>query len=224
MCLVLDAEEGKQPLKPAGQELGPRERILEASLQLFVEQGYFNTNVPDISKSSRCSVGSIYHHFLNKEEIARLLYNEGIQKFRIALSAAIDPNASLENTIQAIVITFMGFAESNRLLARYLWLARHHEFLNDKITRPTVVGFDELGRKLTRAVKNSIRKGEIPPVRAPIFWSIVFGIPLSYVRDWLDGYMADAPGKIAPVIATACWAALRGTDPSAGDASAVRNL
>ena len=36
----------------AESKLGPRERILQAGLKLFVEQGYFNTNVPDISKES----------------------------------------------------------------------------------------------------------------------------------------------------------------------------
>jgi len=193
-------------------ELGPRERILEAALRLFVEQGYFNTNVPDISKSSRCSVGSIYHHFLNKEEIARLLYEDGMSKFRAALSEAIDPAASLEQTIQALVIAFLGFAESHHLLSRYLWLARHNEFLNNKITRPTGVGFDELGRRLTRSVKKGIRGGEIPPVKAQVFWTIVFGIPLTYIRDWLDGYVADPPSKIAPVLAHACWAALKGAE------------
>ena len=54
----------QKPIEPPH----PRERILQASLELFVDQGYFNTNVPDISKKSKCSVGSIYHHFLNKEE------------------------------------------------------------------------------------------------------------------------------------------------------------
>ena len=187
---------------------GPRERILEASLKLFVEQGYFNTNVPDISKSSRCSIGSIYHHFLNKEEIARLLYEDGIRKFRGALTASISPDASLEQTIQAIVIAFLGFAESHHMLSRYLWLARHNEFLNHKISMPTVVGFDSLGRKLTRAVKGAVRRGEIHPIKAQVFWTIVFGIPLSYIRDWLDGYMPDSPSQVAPTIAKACWAAL----------------
>src|SRR5262245_32326893 len=125
---------------------GPRERILQAALELFVEQGYFNTNVPDISKRSRCSVGSIYHHFLNKEEIASQLYRDGIQQFRQALAAAIDTNATLDKTIRTLVVAFLGFAENHHLLSRYLWLARHTEFLSNKVAQPTVVGFDQLGR------------------------------------------------------------------------------
>jgi AcrR family transcriptional regulator len=189
---------------------GPRVRILEASLRLFVEQGYFNTNVPDISKRSRCSVGSIYHHFLNKEEIAGQLYRDGIQQFRLALSSAIDPSQDPEACIVSIVESFLHFAEQHHLLSRYLWLARHNEFLNDKVSKPTVVGFDELGRRLTKVIKVGIRNGQIPNLKAEIFWSIVFGIPLSFVRDWLDGYTSLTPSQAAPVVSQACWAGLLG--------------
>ncbi|MCB0324272.1 MAG: TetR/AcrR family transcriptional regulator [Bdellovibrionales bacterium] len=191
-------------------ELGPRERILQAALELFVEQGYFNTNVPDISKRSRCSVGSIYHHFLNKEEIAAQLYRDGILRFREALSESIDPEEDPEKTIRSIVIAFMRFAEEHHLLSRYLWLARHNEFLSDRVRRPTTVGFDELGRRLTKVIKKAVRGGDIPPVKAEVFWSIVFGIPLSYVRDWLDGYTTGSPSGVSASIASACWAGLQG--------------
>ncbi len=191
-------------------QAGPRERILEASLKLFVEQGYFNTNVPDISKHSRCSVGSIYHHFLNKEEIAADLYKAGIQQFRNRLTKAINSDDDLETTVNDLVVSFLGFAEENKLLSRYIWLARHTEFLNQKVSRPTTVGFDPLGRKLTKIIKGAIRKGEMQRNDAEVIWSIMFGIPLSFVRDWLDGYTKKSPTEVAPAIASACLAALRG--------------
>lgn len=191
------------------REAGPRERILQAALELFVERGYFNTNVPDISKRSRCSVGSIYHHFLNKEEIARHLYDDAILQFRMALAQAIDPHANLEPTIRALVKEFLIFSETNDLMARYLWLARHNEFLTSTVPKPTVIGFDPLGRRLTRVIKSAIRKGEIPPMRGEIIWSIVFGIPLSYLLDWLDGYARTTPREVAELLSDACWSALR---------------
>lgn len=189
---------------------GPRERILKAALDLFVEQGYFNTNVPDVSKRSRCSVGSIYHHFLNKEEIAAQLYSDGIKQFRAALGGALRDNVSLQQAIHDIVVTFLTFAEENQLLARYLWLARHREFLSKELAKPTMVGFDHTGRVLTKAFKDAIRKNEIPNIKAQVIWSIVFGIPLSFIQDWLDGYTQTQPHVVAETIANACWAALKG--------------
>jgi AcrR family transcriptional regulator len=202
-----ESPNGKES-KENGGAAGPRDRILQAALDLFVDQGYFNTNVPDISRRSKCSVGSIYHHFLNKEEIAGQLYKDGIKQFRNALASAVETEADLEKTIRNTVIAFMTFAEQNEKLSRYLWLARHKEFINKELSRPTVVGFDQLGRRLTVAIKNAIRSGEIPDQKAEVIWSVVFGIPQSFITDWLDGYTTETPSAVAPTLAEACWAAL----------------
>lgn len=192
----------------------PRERILQAALELFVEQGYFNTNIPDVSKRSRCSVGSIYHHFLNKEEIAQHLHREAISHFRAALFESIAAERSLEQTIKKLVAAFLRFAETHHLYSRYLWLSRHAEFLSAKVSQPTTVGFDSLGRHLTRAIKQGIRAREIPALRAPVIWTLVFGLPNSYIRDWLDGYTTLPPSDVAEILSGACWQALK-----AGNAS-----
>lgn len=195
------------------EDLSPRLRILRASLQLFVEQGYFNTNVPDISKASKCSVGSIYHHFLNKEEIAKCIRDEGVRQFRQVMVESLETDKiDLKETILAIVVSMLAFAEAHRLLAQYLWLTRHGEFLKENIRRPTVIGFDALGRLITKHVKTAIRKKEIPRVKAEIFWSIVFGIPLSYIRDWLEGYSKELPTAVAIQISNACWGALQSAE------------
>jgi TetR/AcrR family transcriptional regulator, repressor of fatR-cypB operon len=194
----------------AAESAGPRERVLQAALELFVEQGYFNTNVPDISKRSRCSVGSIYHHFLNKEDIASQLYKEGLSQFRTAISEVIEEHHSVEEALEQVIVAFLNFAETNYLLSRYLWLARHNEFLSNKVLQPTVVGFDRLGRKLTQVLKRGIKEKEIPPLKAQVIWTILFGIPISYIRDWLEGYTSDTPTSVAPILSKACWAALHG--------------
>lgn len=187
----------------------PRERILAAALKLFVEQGYFNTNVPDLSRESKCSVGSIYHNFTNKEEVATALYKEGMTLFRKALEQSLGQQAEISQIIKTVVRSFLEFSEVNHQLSKYIWLARHNEFMSGLIKHPTMVGFDRLGRILTRAIKKGIREGKLRPMKAHIIWSILFGVPLSYVRDWLDGFNPESPSKIAPELAEACWRALK---------------
>lgn len=198
---------------------GPRLRILRAALELFVERGYFNTNVPDISKLSRCSIGSIYHHFLNKGEIASQLFSECLKEFRSALCSVVDTDATLEQTIKNLVRAFLEFAEDHHHISQYLWLARHSEFLGHNVKRPTALGFDELGRKLTESIKKGIRNREIGPLRADVFWSISFGIPLNFMRDWLDGFTRESPREAAPVIGEAVWSGLK----AAGEISSQRH-
>lgn len=186
----------------------PRERILAAALKLFVEQGYFNTNVPDLSRESKCSVGSIYHNFKNKEEVAASLYEEGISSFRSALDQSLVDVEGTEQVIKTTVRSFLRFSEMNHQLSKYMWLCRHNEFMSGLIKHPTMVGFDRLGRKLTKSIKDGVRAKVIRPLNANIIWSVIFGIPLSYVRDWLDGYNPAPPSDVADELAEACWRAL----------------
>ena len=74
-----------------------RQRILEAARHLFTERGYFNTSIQDIRRTSGLSIGSIYHHFSGKEEIARDLF--------------YDTLAFMEGDIQAIYATYSGARE-----------------------------------------------------------------------------------------------------------------
>lgn len=187
----------------------PRQRILAAALKLFVEQGYFNTNVPDLSRESKCSVGSIYHTFKNKEEVASALYDEGIASFRRALAGSISAGDNPSDLVHTVVRSFLEFSEVNHQLSKYIWLCRHNEFMSGIIKHPTRVGFDPLGRTLTREIKLGIRNGALRPLHANIIWSILFGIPAGYVRDWLDGYNPDPPTKVADQLADACWRALK---------------
>lgn len=191
------------------ENLGPRERILVAALKLFVKQGYFNTNVPDLSRESKCSVGSIYHHYKNKEEVAAALYSTGIAYFRLALEKQLTQNLQVEQLLKTIVRFFLEFTEQHVELSKYLWLSRHTEFMSGVIRHPTNVGFDSLGRTLTKAIKGGIRNKQLRPMKAHEIWSVLFGIPLSYARDWLDGYNTAPPGQVADTLAEACWRALK---------------
>jgi AcrR family transcriptional regulator len=165
--------------------------------------------VPDLSRESKCSVGSIYHNFKNKEEVASALYLEGISAFRRALEASVGNTTDVEKLVKTLVRSFLEFSEVNFQLSRYIWLCRHNEFMSGMIKHPTMIGYDRLGRTLTRAIKSGIREGKIRPIKANVLWSIMFGIPLAYVRDWLDGYNPDPPKVVAPELAEACWRALR---------------
>ncbi len=191
------------------ENLSPKDRILVAALRLFVKQGYFNTNVPDLSKESKCSVGSIYHHFRNKEEVAAALYTAGIASFRQSLEKTINPSADVAIILKTIVVFFLEFTEKNRELSTYLWLSRHTEFMSGVLKHPTMVGFDQLGRILTRAIKNGIKDKKLRKLSANEIWAVLFGVPLSYARDWLDGYNPTPPTLVAENLAECCWRALK---------------
>lgn len=46
-----------------------QERIVDASIKLFIEKGYEQTTIQDILDELNLSKGGLYHHFKSKEEI-----------------------------------------------------------------------------------------------------------------------------------------------------------
>ncbi len=53
-----------------------RSRILNAGLELFSHRGYGATSMRGIAQRAGVSIGSVYHHFTEKEEIFRTLLDQ----------------------------------------------------------------------------------------------------------------------------------------------------
>lgn len=54
-----------------------RTLILQTSKTLFAKKGFFNTSVSDIVKEANLPVGTIYTYFKNKEDIVKVIVEEG---------------------------------------------------------------------------------------------------------------------------------------------------
>jgi AcrR family transcriptional regulator len=54
-----------------------RTLILQTSKTLFAKKGFFNTSVSDIVKEANLPVGTIYTYFKNKEDIVKVIIEEG---------------------------------------------------------------------------------------------------------------------------------------------------
>ena len=53
-----------------------QERILTAARLLFLSKGYNGSNLRDIAREAKVSMGGIYHHFDSKEDIYNALIND----------------------------------------------------------------------------------------------------------------------------------------------------
>jgi AcrR family transcriptional regulator len=73
--------------------LKTRDRILEASLRLFNEEGEANTTTIDIATELDISPGNLYYHFKGKDQIIAELF----EQFQVALGQIL--NAPLEQSL-----------------------------------------------------------------------------------------------------------------------------
>ncbi len=75
----------ERPTRP-----GNRERIIEASLALFNEQGAHAVSTNHIAAHLAISPGNLYYHFANREEIVRAIFPRAAEAVRGALPVSPD--------------------------------------------------------------------------------------------------------------------------------------
>lgn len=90
--------------RPAkGEEQQSRDRLLDAALQLFLEQGYGNLSMETIAKEARVSLRTIYNQFGGKAGIFGALVKRCSDQFADSLA----DQGSLEDTLNSFGKKFL---------------------------------------------------------------------------------------------------------------------
>lgn len=169
---------------PAGQI---REKVLGASLVLFTQRGYFNTSVPDIARSAQVSVGSIYHYFKDKEDVARALYVGLMEGLQGELDRIAQQQATAHDRCRAVMAMLFALTESNREAMDFMLYAKHREFLPSE--RP--VCSSKPFETMREFVKNGMSQGEIRKIDVMVATSCLFGGAIRLITARLDGVLAE---------------------------------
>ncbi len=140
-----------------------RQAILDAALATFSERGVEATTIDDIRRRSGASVGSIYHHFGDKEGLADALYVEGVRDYQRAFVETLAGHDDAEPGVKALVAHHLRWVTDNQGLARHLLRRR------DVDEQTLNAEFNERERGVVRASapgRQAARPGAGPDLRA----------------------------------------------------------
>lgn len=166
-----------------------RQAILDAALACFANKGFTETTMEDIRRLSGASTGSIYHHFSNKEMLARALYLEGRNSLNAALFASFTAKTAREG-IEAIVYAFLRWFEEHADLGQYLLQAGDSEYLSAyvKILRQktrTSLPAENLSAQLLQWLAPFIGDGSVANLPHSLYLPLIIGPCREFVRIWL---------------------------------------
>jgi len=65
--------------------MNKKQKILLTMLELVVEQGVHATPMSQLARESNVAIGTIYHHFENKEQIIEEIYKMIFKDFGVVL-------------------------------------------------------------------------------------------------------------------------------------------
>lgn len=185
-----------------------KNRVMQVALTHFSKAGIERTNVGDILKDAQCSVGSLYHHFGNKEGIAEALFIEGIRQFNGGLLAALLSRRTGETGVRAIIQYCCQWVTEQPALAAFL-LSREI-----KLSESAKRELKELDRAFGQALYDwfvpHVQKGELLELPRSLYIPIICGPTLEYSRLWLSGRNRRSPDDVSALLAEAAWQSIRG--------------
>lgn len=215
--LEVNLRESATVSKPQAKTEEKKRQILLVALRCFTDQGIAGTTIDMIREASGMSVGSLYHHFGNKDKIAAAVFIQGMREFAELLNsyllevenlAELDANDKVEQGIKAIVYANIDWISTNPDWARYVF---HHR---------SVVSTAESGDKLASDMqvfllkiitwfKPYAQQGSLRPVSIELLSSLITGPCHDYARHWLAGRYTTPLSKQREEFALAAWNAVK---------------
>jgi AcrR family transcriptional regulator len=162
----------------------------------------------DICRSAAASIGSVYHHFQSKEQLAAELYLQGIDRVQQASLAALSHESSAAREgIRSLVLSYLTWVEENPEFARFLLTERHAEFLTLAEAKLSTTN-----REFRDAVRGHlaehVRAGALPELSPEVYSALLVG-PAEYLsRQWLAGRVHGSLAQAKQQLADAVWHAL----------------
>lgn len=160
-------------------------QVLNSALHLFTQKGYFKTSIPDIVQQSGCSTGAIYHHFKDKEGIARALFNKLVAEMENLLNHIEKDHVSCKMRCKAVIKALFTITEQQAEMMEFILYAKHKEFLPDLAPICSTSPFI----KMRSFIIQGIEQQEIAKIDPTIAASAVYGGALRIIQLYLDNFL-----------------------------------
>lgn len=185
-----------------------REQILEAALACFVAKGYAATTIEEVREASGASIGSIYHHFGSKEQIAGELYLQSLSRYQEGFVATLRAAGDAREAVKTLVRYHLDWVAQDPDIARFLTEEREPE-----VMLTTAAPLRELNKGFFMEVRDwleeQIEAGPIKPLPYDLFYATLMGPAHEFAKHWLDGRTITSIEEAREILPESAWMALR---------------
>lgn len=153
-----------------------RQRILQASSELFLQHGYAHFSLRQVAERIGYSPGTIYLYFKDKDEVLFTLMNEGVAEFHRMMQAAAttpEPRARLAALGQA----YVDFGRRNPAYYQLMFMQRTDYLLRGDAPPQALLGIFALWRTTVEAAMRAgvLHMGD-PVSIGDSLWALLHGV------------------------------------------------
>ncbi len=181
-----------------------KERITRAALTLFVEKGFAETSIRDITSAVGVTEGALYRHFASKEQLAWDLFSTNYISFATELTRARIGRTGFGAQIGAMLDTFCRFFDEDPELFSYLLLVQHNESgkLPDTIKTPVDA--------VRECVIDAMESGDIPPADPEFVTASLLGVVLQVATARIYGKIDKGLCELKDELTATCLRVAQG--------------
>ncbi|CAD5110369.1 TetR/AcrR family transcriptional regulator [Zestomonas carbonaria] len=185
-----------------------KHEILQAALACFTEHGVDATTIEMIRDRSGASIGSLYHHFGNKERIIGALYLAGVGEYAGMLDEGFRTADSAEACVKLLVTSYIDWVAANPDWARFVLHSRGRVEageLGDQLREANRLHYG----RILQALAGYREQGLLRPLPEDCFASIVIGPSQDFARNWLAGRTQSDLRECRELFAQVAWESVR---------------
>ncbi|MEM7330807.1 MAG: TetR/AcrR family transcriptional regulator [Chloroflexota bacterium] len=184
-----------------------RTKILDATLLLFSENGLSQLRIAEISKRSGASIGSIYHHFKDREGVIYALYHDSFVDCFEQLRQSILEETDAESGIKRFVVSYLQWVFENPAQASFIYAASQEEILRRH--QDELHAFkSQFYLDIFSWMSPFIQSGELLALPPWAYDAIIMGPAHEFSRRWLGGLRDLSMEEAQSIIADAVWRAI----------------
>lgn len=145
--------------KKEGVAMLHREAILAAAEKLFIEKGFAETTISDISAASDYSRRTIYAYYLSKDDILHHIISKGLTSLRDDIKNTLDDSEDFLTRYDYICKALKKYYEDCPLSAENIINAATEKSSADELT-PAVKNIFLLGEEINKLLARFIQDGK----------------------------------------------------------------
>ena len=185
-----------------------KDEILQAALACFTDFGVDATTIEMIRDRSGASIGSLYHHFGNKERIIGALYLAGTAEYAALLAEGFAQADSAEACVKLLVTSYVDWVVANPDWARFILHSRGRVEASEvgaELREVNRVNF----RRILDALTVYRAQGLFKAMPVDCFTSVVIGPTHDFARHWLAGRTQTSLAESRELLAQVAWDSVR---------------
>ena len=208
-------------VKPQAKTQQKKRAIIQQALMCFVQHGVEGTSIEMLCQATQTSVGSLYHHFGNKDAIAGAVFIEGMRDFatlvNVYLSKCDGPYEGLslqqqevqaQAGIKALVHANVDWIEKNPEWARFIF--QHRTVVKQGKSKQVFnQDLQSFYKKLQALVQPMIDQGVLKDLPMSLYRAFIAGPVHEYARHYLAGRETTPLIELKTIFAESAWQSLR---------------